>query len=208
MKETIELPSAATAVIVYMEYTQFRLVCLTLLKYFIILCMFVEWVVSLHDLYSLWARPIWRFIFTTQTATCAHTPTVVVTKPHDAKKVSQGEKGCKKLLGIDLKIIMGKLGMLWDNCHDKRHIIGSEEILGLFNDDEPSLDEVKQAFNVFDRNKDGYIDANELRYTFRNMGYIHISETDCRRMIGRYDVDKDAKISFAEFLNVIEDGFL
>nr|GEU87932.1 probable calcium-binding protein CML30 [Tanacetum cinerariifolium] len=73
--------------------------------------------------------------------------------------------------------------------------------------EEPSLDEVKQAFGVFDKNNDGYVDAKELQNVLSNMGFLHICESDCRRMIVSYDADKDGKLSFQEFLQVVEDGF-
>ncbi|KAI3807440.1 hypothetical protein L1987_23368 [Smallanthus sonchifolius] len=177
------------------------------LKYFTILCIFVQWVILLHDCYSLWARPMWRFIFARQTTTCAATPTGAAAQPHNTIKIRRVENGGKKLLGVDLKIIMDRLGICWDR-EDKRHvIISSEEMLGLFNEDEPSLDEVKEAFSVFDRNKDGYIDEKELQYTLSEMGYVHVSGSDCRRMIAGYDVDNDEKISFREFLKLMEDCF-
>ena len=40
---------------------------------------------------------------------------------------------------------------------------GSKELSKLFEEQEPSLEEVKQAFDVFDENKDGFIDAKELQ---------------------------------------------
>ncbi|KAI3513383.1 hypothetical protein L1887_20714 [Cichorium endivia] len=203
MKGNIELTSAAAAgILIFMEL---RLVCLTSLRYFLIWYMIIEWVTLLHDCYALWARPMWRFISATQTTTCAASPTAA-DQPQDSTKVCYGENGGRKSLGVDLKLVMERLGMLWDH-DDKRRIIVSEEILDLFAEDEPSLDEVKEAFGVFDRNKDGYIDVKELQYALSEMGYLRISESDCKRMIDGYDVDKDSKISFREFLKLMEDCF-
>lgn len=103
-----------------------------------------------------------------------------------------------------MKMIMERLGMFWDR-DDKTQVIVSEDIIDLFEEEEPSLDEVKEAFGAFDRNKDGFIDANELQSALCEMGYLRISESDCRRMIDGYDVDKDEKISFREFLKLMED---
>ncbi|KAL8225712.1 hypothetical protein R6Q57_018269 [Mikania cordata] len=171
------------------------------LKYFMILCILVEWVALLHDCYSLCAQPIWRFIFARQTTTCA------AAQPCNTIKVRRVENSGKKSLRVDLKIVMGRLGMFWEREDNTQVVVGSDEMLGLFDDDEPSLDEVKEAFSVFDRNKDGYIDEKELQYALLKMGQRHISRSDCRRMIDRYDVDKDEKISFIEFLKLMEDCF-
>lgn len=169
------------------------------LKYFAILYLFVEWVILLHDCYSLWGRPLCRFIFATQTNTCAARVQPQRVRPQNC---------CNKLLGVDVKMIMDRLGMLWDCDDNKTRFIGSEEMFGLFDVDEPSLDEVKEAFSVFDRNKDGYIDEKELKDVLSEMGCgRRISGSDCRRMIDRYDVDKDGKISFREFLKLMEDCF-
>ncbi|KAK1427212.1 hypothetical protein QVD17_15895 [Tagetes erecta] len=168
------------------------------LKYFAMLYLFVEWVILLHDCYSLWGRHVWRFIFAAQTTTCAARVQPQRVRP---------QNGCNKLLGVDVKMIMDRLGMLWDCDDNKTRVIGSEEMLGLFDVEEPSLDEVKEAFSVFDRNKDGYIDENELKDVLSEMGWGRISGSDCRRMIDRYDVDKDEKISFREFLKLMEDSF-
>ncbi|XP_071714360.1 probable calcium-binding protein CML45 [Rutidosis leptorrhynchoides] len=150
---------------------------------------------------------MWRFIFATQATTaCGPTPTVD-DQHNDAIKVRHVKNDDKKLLGVELKIIMERFGMLWDH-DDTRQVIGSEEMLGLFDEDEPSLDEVKEAFSVFDKNNDGYIDEKELQIAFSKMGYLQISESDCRRMIDKYDNDKDAKISFTEFLKLTEDALL
>ncbi|KAL4559294.1 hypothetical protein LXL04_031432 [Taraxacum kok-saghyz] len=195
MKENIELTSAVSAgVIIIMDL---KFLSLTSFRYFLILYMLVEWVILLHDCYALWARPMWRFISATPTS---------VGEPQDTcAKLIHG--GSKKSLGVDMKVIMKKLGMFWDHDDDKRRIIVSEDILDLFSEEEPSLGEVKEAFGVFDRNNDGYIDVEELQYALSAIGYLRISESDCRRMIDGYDVDKDSKISFREFLKLMEDCF-
>ncbi|XP_039046930.1 probable calcium-binding protein CML45 [Hibiscus syriacus] len=54
----------------------------------------------------------------------------------------------------------------------------------LFEEEEPSLTEVKEAFDVFDENKNGFIDAKELRNALFSLGFIkEASEDDCKRMI-------------------------
>ncbi|KVI06428.1 hypothetical protein Ccrd_015241 [Cynara cardunculus var. scolymus] len=164
-----------------------------------------EWLISLHDLYSLFVRPVFLFIFATRTTAC------VAAQPRERVHVTEpccveNGPGKKKALGVNPKIVMERLGTFWDP-DDQRESLGLEEMVDLFVEDEPSLDEVKEAFCLFDKNNDGYIDVKELQNVLSGMGFLRVSESDCGRMIGRYDVDKDGKISFQEFLKVMEDGF-
>ncbi|PWA48446.1 EF-hand domain pair [Artemisia annua] len=68
-----------------------------------------------------------------------------------------------------LKIAFESLGMFYDG-DNKRQIIGSENILGLFDEDKPSMDELEKSFKAFDTNKEGYIDAKELQFALSEMG--------------------------------------
>ncbi|KAI7737567.1 hypothetical protein M8C21_019528 [Ambrosia artemisiifolia] len=123
-------------------------------------------------------------------------------------KFGRFENGrAKKALGMNSKIMMGRLGMFWDP-DDQYESIGLDDMADLFVEDEPSLDEVKDAFSVFDKNGDGYIDAKELQNVLSEMGFLQISESDCRSMILGYSAHKDGKINFQAFLKVVEDAFL
>ncbi|KAK1433719.1 hypothetical protein QVD17_10634 [Tagetes erecta] len=169
-------------------------------------CMCIEWFILFHDLYSFIARPLFQFIFATPTTACVAAP------QHEGCHVTKFDgvengAGKKKALGVNPKTMMERLGTFWDP-DDQRETIVLDEMTSLFVEDEPSLDEVKQAFSVFDKNNDGYVDAKELQNVLFGMGFLHISESDCGRMIDGYDVDKDGKISFREFLKVVEDGFI
>ncbi|KAJ0536366.1 putative EF-hand domain-containing protein [Helianthus annuus] len=173
--------------------------------YLFVSYMCIEWFILLHDLYSI-ARPLFQFIVATPTTTCA------AALQHEGSHVTnfdsvQNGTGKKKALGVNPKTMMERLGTFWDP-DDQRETIVLEEMVSLFVDDEPSLDEVKQAFSVFDKNNDGYIDAKELQNVLYGMGFLHISERDCGTMIDGYDADKDGKISFRDFLKVVEDSFL
>ncbi|XP_076925606.1 putative calcium-binding protein CML45 [Bidens hawaiensis] len=169
--------------------------------------MCIEWFIFLHDLYSLFARPLFQFIFSTRTTTCvAADPPNEETRVRTCDGVENGP-GKKKALGVNPKTMMQRLGTFWDP-DDQRETIVLEDMVGLFVDAEPSLDEVKQAFSVFDKNNDGYIDAKELQNVLHDMGFLHISESDCGRMFGGYDADKDGMIVFRDFLKVVEDAFL
>lgn len=85
---------------------------------------------------------------------------------------------------------------------------GSKEISELFEDQEPSLEEVKQAFDVFDENKDGFIDAGELQRVLFVLGLREASEfQNCHKMISNYDENQDGRIDFIEFVKIMESRF-
>ncbi|GJS02318.1 probable calcium-binding protein CML30 [Tanacetum coccineum] len=105
---------------------------------------------------------------TGENTTCRPTPSAVA-QAHDTIQVFHANNGREKSLGLNLEIVLKRLGMFCDH-DDKRQIIGSNEISGLFDEDEPSLDEVKEAFSAFDRNKDGFIDAKVFEMSFQRWG--------------------------------------
>ncbi|KAI3521784.1 hypothetical protein L1887_11258 [Cichorium endivia] len=176
-----------------------------ILMYLVILLILLEWFIILHDLYSLFAHPLFQFIFATPATPCMAARQREEARVREPCRVENGP-GKKKELGVNPKVMMARLGTFWDP-DDQRENLELDEIVNLFVVDEPSLNEVNEAFSVYDKNGDGYIDAKELQNVLSDMGFLHISESDCGRMIAGYDVDKDGKISLPEFLKVVEDGF-
>ncbi|XP_073065329.1 probable calcium-binding protein CML18 [Primulina eburnea] len=58
--------------------------------------------------------------------------------------------------------------------------------------------ELREAFDLYDRDKNGKISAKELHTVLRGLGE-KCSLKDCRRMIGSVDVDGDGCVDFEEF---------
>ncbi|KAL6512951.1 hypothetical protein OROHE_019741 [Orobanche hederae] len=58
--------------------------------------------------------------------------------------------------------------------------------------------ELKDAFDLYDKDKDGKISAGELQAVLRSMQENRSIE-DCERMIDCFDVDGDGYINFKEF---------
>ncbi|XP_075494266.1 putative calcium-binding protein CML18 [Primulina tabacum] len=58
--------------------------------------------------------------------------------------------------------------------------------------------ELREAFDLYDQDKNGKISAKELHTVLRGLGE-KCSLKDCRRMIGSFDVDGDGCVDFEEF---------
>ncbi|KAI3696392.1 hypothetical protein L1987_79406 [Smallanthus sonchifolius] len=100
----------------------------------------------------------------------------------------------------ELNMVMGQLGIQHCCSHD-----ASIDILSVFDDEEPSLGEVKAAFDVFDVNSDGFIDAFELQRVLCNLGKPEMVKLEaCRNMIKGFDINGDELIDFDEFVKLIE----
>lgn len=74
----------------------------------------------------------------------------------------------------DVEMLMGRLGLVCSpESGELQGRFGSDAFSSLFEEEEPSLEEVKQAFDVFDVNKDGFIDEKELQ---RVLSILQIKE--------------------------------
>ena len=74
-------------------------------------------------------------------------------------------------------------------------------------DDKDEEEDLKEAFNVFDQNGDGYISVDELRSVLASLG-LKQGKTieDCKRMIMKVDVDGDGRVNFKEFKQMMKGG--
>ena len=61
------------------------------------------------------------------------------------------------------------------------------------------VEEIKQTFELFDRNGDKSIDREELGEVFRSLGQ-HYTEQEIIEMIREIDTDKNDSVDFNEFL--------
>ncbi|GJS36968.1 probable calcium-binding protein CML46 [Tanacetum coccineum] len=100
----------------------------------------------------------------------------------------------------EINVIMGQLGLQQCCSQDS-----SIDILSVFDDEEPTLEEVKVAFDVFDENSDGFIDEYELRNMLCKLRkQENAMLNDCRNMIKGFDVNGDGLIDFDEFVRLME----
>ncbi|CAF4523426.1 unnamed protein product, partial [Rotaria socialis] len=63
-------------------------------------------------------------------------------------------------------------------------------------------DNLKDAFNLFDQNNDGYIETKDLREIMTNLGE-RITDEDIDEMMREADIDKDFKVNFYEFQRIM-----
>ncbi|KAL1428229.1 hypothetical protein MTO96_002630 [Rhipicephalus appendiculatus] len=62
--------------------------------------------------------------------------------------------------------------------------------------------DVLKAFQVFDRDSNGYITKAELIHIFTKIGHSMTLE-EAEKVIAEVDADKDGRIDYAEFLNKV-----
>ncbi|GJR73110.1 retrovirus-related pol polyprotein from transposon TNT 1-94 [Tanacetum coccineum] len=100
----------------------------------------------------------------------------------------------------EINVIMGQLG-LQQCCSTYSNI----DILSIFDEEGPTLDEVKVAFDVFDENTDGFIDEYELRKMLCKLGQQENTMLEgCRNMIKGFDVNGDGLLDLDEFVRLME----
>lgn len=100
----------------------------------------------------------------------------------------------------EINMVMGQLGIKECCGHD-----GDIDFWSVFDEEDPSLGEVKVAFDVFDVNLDGFIDEFELQRMLCNLGLGEMAKLEeCRNMIKGFDINGDGLIDFDEFVKLME----
>ena len=64
-------------------------------------------------------------------------------------------------------------------------------------------DEIEKSFKLFDKNKDDYLDIEDLKYVADLIGET-MSQEELNEMIKEADQDKDGKVTFADFKRVVQ----
>ncbi|XP_074640158.1 neo-calmodulin-like [Tubulanus polymorphus] len=65
--------------------------------------------------------------------------------------------------------------------------------------EEDEVEELREAFKVFDKSGCGFITASDLRYVLQSMGE-DLTESELDEMIAEVDIDGDGRIDFEEFI--------
>lgn len=164
----------------------------------------ILWITSLHTL---------SFGFLSLHQAHKSRPDHVETSPSPSPASSSSP--CSKrseleLSSEDLETVMQKMGIISEEAkrEQTKATIALDEVSDIFEDKEPSLEEVREAFSVFDRNSDGFIDASELQRVLTELGFKSEAPLEeCQGMIEVYDENKDGRIDFNEFLKFLEKSF-
>ncbi|KAL0889807.1 hypothetical protein Bca101_013790 [Brassica carinata] len=118
------------------------------------------------------------------------------------EKEEEEEDQYEYLCREDAEMVMRSLGLSPDQESDElRERYSSKEMSSLFEEKEASLEEVKQAFDVFDENRDGFIDATELQRVLTILGFKEGSYLEnCMVMIRSLNGNKDGRLDFNGFV--------
>ncbi|KAL4304386.1 hypothetical protein GQ457_10G016430 [Hibiscus cannabinus] len=66
---------------------------------------------------------------------------------------------------------------------------------------------LKEAFDVFDRDRDGLITVEELGWVLSSLGLMEGDKIeDCKEMIRKVDIDGDGMVDFDEFKTMMKNG--
>ncbi|OMP07050.1 Calcium-binding EF-hand [Corchorus olitorius] len=104
----------------------------------------------------------------------------------------------------ELTQMIEKIDVNGDNCVD---IDEFGELYQSIMDGKDEEEDMKDAFNVFDQNGDGFISVDELRSVLVSLG-LKQGKTieDCKRMIMKVDADGDGRVNFKEFKQMMKGG--
>ena len=64
--------------------------------------------------------------------------------------------------------------------------------------------ELRMAFKMFDKNKDGYIDAKELKIVTTTLGQ-RLTNEEVEEFMNSADLDGDGKLNYHEFVKIMTD---
>jgi calmodulin len=62
--------------------------------------------------------------------------------------------------------------------------------------------DLRQAFRIFDKNKDGFVDASELKKVTTTLGQ-KLTNEEVDAFMDEADIDGDGKLSYEEFVNML-----
>lgn len=128
----------------------------------------------------------------------------------DCKAIEVNVTSQEEICMDEVNTVMHRLGLETDRDAETWNInnIAVTEFTEIFLDEAPSLVEIKQVFQVFDVNGDGFIDPTELQRVLCGLCMREGSKLeDCRKMVSAFDGNGDGLIDFEEFVVVMENCF-
>ncbi|XP_027342902.1 calmodulin-like protein 3 isoform X1 [Abrus precatorius] len=104
----------------------------------------------------------------------------------------------------ELTQMIEKIDVNGDGCVD---IDEFGELYGSIMEERDEEEDMREAFNVFDQNGDGFITVEELRTILSSLGLKQGRMVeDCKKMITKVDVDGDGMVDFKEFKQMMKRG--
>lgn len=107
----------------------------------------------------------------------------------------------------EVNMVMKRLGFRDKGFEENEEkIVEEDKFHSLFVEEEPSLEEIWETFNVFDENKDGFIDGLELGRVLCSLGFLKegLDVERCKKMINCFDRNKDGLLDFIDFLEFMQ----
>lgn len=106
----------------------------------------------------------------------------------------------------DLVAMIEKIDANGDGCVDMGEFGELYQSIMFEKDEE---EDMKEAFNVFDEDGDGFITVHELGSVLVSLGLKQGKTVEaCKKMIGKVDVDGDGKVNLKEFKQMMRGGGL
>ena len=62
--------------------------------------------------------------------------------------------------------------------------------------------EIREAFKIFDRDGNGYIDSKELKQVVTRMGHV-LTNAEADELMKEADLDGDGKLDYNEFVKMM-----
>ena len=123
------------------------------------------------------------------------------------KKISRTEFG-NALKSLGITKTQDQLNALFDEADiDSSKFIEFKEFAELIVRDKLKLNtqaEIKLMFKAFDKNGDGSISPEELKFALKNLGQ-ELTAEDIKELMIQVDKNRDGKIDINEFTNLIMD---
>ncbi|KAK1267662.1 putative calcium-binding protein CML45 [Acorus gramineus] len=180
---------------------------------FILICQIINYVFDFAKLYSAFAalflfkEELFRASSKLQQETTT-TSTTTTTKSEDL-----GHHGELRLRLAEVEEVMERLGFACDDSEGETstfgEFLGSKDLSTMFEEKEPSLEEVREAFRVFDDDKDGFIGAGDLQRVLTRLGFVEgVKVEACEEMIEAVGGGGgDGRIDFNGFVKCMENSF-
>lgn len=113
----------------------------------------------------------------------------------EVRNVIYRATGCEPTL-IEVEYVINQV----DSNQDK--VLQFEEFIEMVKHVKIVDSEALEQFNYFDKNGDGYIEYSELKKGLKSLNQ-RLSKSHIKKMIKEADVDKDGKVSFEEFKEML-----